>query len=317
MTVTSDRFLTGLKRRITQPATQQLLTDPDLLQMTDDTIRDKMVPLLLSVNQNFFVKTRLDVLVPYQKDYEIEQRAIGRGLRDLKLVGIANEGYDGNVVDLAQIALEDEHMWPGYSQPVGFYFSGDTIMLVPAPVAAQYYLKQFFNMQPNQLVPVASAAQVQSVDFTNGVITCAAIPTTYLSGGVCDFVQGVSGCSILEWGKTNTNVTANTISFDPDDIPPRLAAGDYVTLERQSPVLNLPDESALLLESLVGHKVLYAIGDYDGAAAIQKDAELQEKNLLKILQPRIEGEPQKIINRNGLLRGRGFGNMRNRSGYYF
>lgn len=313
MTVTADRFLVGLKRRITQPASQQLMTDPDMLQMADDTIRDKLVPMLLSVNANFFVKTCLTLLVAEQKEYAIEARAIGRGLRDLKLLGL---GSNPNTYSLSQIALEDEHLFPACGQPTGFYFSGDTIMLVPTPVSANYYLKQFFNIQPNQLVTVASAARVVAV--AGAVVTCVSVPSTFTAGAYCDFVQGVSGCSILAWSKLVTNVAGNNITFAASsDIPSTLAAGDYVTMERQTPVLNLPDECQQILESLTGHKVLYAIGDYEGAAALLKDADIQEKNLLKILQPRIEGEPQKIVNRNGLLRGRGFGNLRNRSGNLF
>jgi hypothetical protein len=41
----------------------------------------------------------------------------------------------------------------------------------------------------------------------------------------------------------------------------------------------------------------------------------QEKDLLKILQPRIEGESTKIISRNGLLRGRSMSYFRSRGGF--
>jgi hypothetical protein len=62
-------------------------------------------------------------------------------------------------------------------------------------------------------------------------------------------------------------------------------------------------------------RVLQAIGDYEGAKSNQVSAMQQEKDLLKILQPRIEGESTKIISRNGLLRGRSMSYFRSRGGF--
>ena len=74
MTVTCDQFLVGVKRSITIPANQQLMTDQDMLDLGSDSIRDKMIPLLMSTNQNFFVTTYLQSLVVGQSKYPIHYR---------------------------------------------------------------------------------------------------------------------------------------------------------------------------------------------------------------------------------------------------
>jgi len=308
MTVTCDQFLVGVKRSITIPANQQLMTDQDMLDLGSDSIRDKMIPLLMSTNQNFFVTTYLQSLVVGQSKYPIHYRSVGRGLRDLKLVNSTN-----NTMDLRLIALEDEHLFANQAQPVGFYFSGDSIMIVPSPIVAGTQLKQFFNLQPNALVCTTDAAKVTAIGV--GVLTCSSVPTTIIAGSVVDFVQGRQGCSTLGMDVVVTSVAGNQIFFTAADIPTDLIVGDYVALAQQSPVVQLPDEAVQLLETLTGMRVLQAIGDYEGAKSNQVSAMQQEKDLLKILQPRIEGESTKIISRNGLLRGRSMSYFRSRGGF--
>jgi hypothetical protein len=112
-----------------------------------------------------------------------------------------------------------------------------------------------------------------------------------------------------------TSVSGTQIFFTAADIPTDLIVGDYVALAQQSPVVQLPDEAVQLLETLTGMRVLQALGDYEAAKSNQVSAMQQEKDLLKILQPRIEGESTKIISRNGLLRGRSMSYFRSRGGF--
>lgn len=312
MTVTSDRFLQGLKRRITIPANQPLMTDQNFLDLANDVIRDRMVPLFLSTNQNYFV-TYVDLpMTQGVKKYPIHYRAVGRALRDLKL----KYNLDNiRMVDMRLIALEDEHLFINQTLPTGFYFSGDSIMVVPEPNSSTYIMRQFFNLQPNRMVTMDQAAKVLAV--AGNVLTVDAIPTAMIAPLKVDFIQGKAGCSTISYDVTLQGAGSNQLTFASADDVAGVEVGDYVALAQESPVMQLPDEAQQLLETATADRVLYAIGDYEGSAAMQKDAKLQEANLLKIIQPRIEGEQTKIINRNGLLRGRGYNYWRVRGGYYW
>lgn len=312
MTVTSDRFLQGLKRRITIPANQPLMTDQNFLDLANDVIRDRMVPLFLSTNQNYFVTYTDLPMTQGLKKYPIHYRAVGRALRDLKL----KYALDNiRMVDMRLIALEDEHLFINQTLPTGFYFSGDSIMVVPEPNANTYILRQFFNLQPNRMVTTDQAAKVLSI--AGNVLNVDAIPAAFLPSVKVDFIQGKAGCSTISYDVTLQGAASNQLTFASADDLTGVEVGDYVALAQESPVMQLPDEAQLLLETATADRVLYAIGDYEGSAALQKDAKLQEMNLLKIIQPRIEGEQTKIINRNGLLRGRGYNYWRVRGGYYW
>lgn len=315
MTVTVDQFLERLKARVTLPANNELLSTTSLLTIGDDVVRDKMVSLMMSVNQNYFVTTETETLVDGQDAYSIPYRAIGRTLRDLKLVSTGDE----RASDMSLVALEDEHMFVaggGGGTPSFFYFEGDQIKLRPVPNTTSYYLKKFYDLQPGCMVTSSSAACVASV-AGNVVTISGAMPSVITAGVDVDFIQGRQGCRTLGMDETVTNVSATDITFaSADDIPASLAAGDFVSLAQTSPVVQFPDEALPLIVTLAAVRVMHAVGDFEAQSKLEEDAARQETSLLKLITPRIQGENTKIVNRRGLLRGQGFNFWRSRYGSY-
>ncbi len=295
MAITADALLTGVKRRITMPSSQALLTDTDILALADDVSRSIMVPVLKSLNQDYFVVKTTTDLVSLQKEYAIPSRAMGRALRELKLIDAG-----GNRSNMSLITIEDEHLFVNFSIPKGFYFYGDKIAVVPTPSVSDYSLEVWWELPPSKLVPITSSALVSSISSTSVVVS--SIPTGMINGSVVDFVQSVGGGAILAPDITITGLSGTTISFASGDIPDDLAVGDYVSLAGYTSVINLPEEAYPLFESKTCVRCLKAVGDYDAAKDLnESDAALEERNLKMILEPRIEGEPTTIVNRRGLL----------------
>jgi hypothetical protein len=76
-----------------------------------------------------------------------------------------------------------------------------------------------------------------------------------------------------------------------------------VSVQQTTPVVQLPNEVTNLVETLTAKRILNALGDFEGAAALDKEAAKAEKNVRLMLEPRVVGENTVIINRRGLLRG--------------
>lgn len=311
MTLTVDRFLSGVKRRITMPSNQVLLKDDAILEMADDCLRDQVVPLILSVNQNYFVALDSEVVVAEQGAYEIPERSMGRGLRDLK---IQITGDPTSTKDLSLYALEDVHLYAQTGSPTGFYFFGDQIIVVPAPVSASYTLLKYYNMQVSSLKPTTNAAKVISVSADQ--VVCASAGSGLATGSKIDFVKGTGAGRILSKDITVSSLTGVTFDFPTDSVPDGLAAGDYIALAKTTPVLQIPDEVHPLLEALTCERCLESIGDYEGAQKINAKVAEYTKNAAKVMSPRVEGETTKINNRNGLLRGRRPSYWRTRGGFF-
>lgn len=313
MTTTVDSMLDRIKRRITVPSNQVLLDDDNMLVMANDVVRERLIPLMMSVNQNYFV-VRTDIeVVADQSEYSIPYRSIGRGLRDLKM----QRSEDENAISqMSLIALEDAHLFgQGATPPLYFYFRGDKIVLVPVPIEDDTFVMQvWYNLQPSRFILTTDAARVASV--SGATVTCDSVPAELVAGVDIDFIEGRSGCSILEMDVSIQGVSGNQITFaSADVVPPSLAEGDYISVATTTPVVQLPDEALPLLECWTGERICYAIGDFDGAQILAQRSGDMEKNLRMILEPRIEGAMTKIVNRRGLLRGQGFSTWRYRGGY--
>lgn len=299
MTITADRFLEGLKRRVTVPASQVLMLDADLLAIADDIIRAYLIPLFVSVRQDFFVTSTETQLEDQVSAYDIPYRAIARGLRDLKIVDSS-----GSVRDVALIPIEEVHRFGSTTLLDGFYFKGDQIVLVtePSNPATGEAIQFWWEEPPGRLVTVSEAAKVVSI--STNVVTVTSIPSTITAGVTVDFLKGTSGNRTLDRDIGVTAATGTQITFALGDVPSSLAANDYISLAETSPVIQLPNEAYSLLESQVARRILIANGDFDGAKMLDEDIRNEDRNLKMILEPRIQGEPQVIINRTGLLRGR-------------
>ncbi len=307
MAITADDLLLGLKDRGIVPSNQSQLQDNRFLAMADRIVEIRIVPLLESCDQEFFVTTASVTINAGQSLYAIPYRSIGRGIRDLKM-----QDASGNIRNLVKIAIEDAHAYATSGDTIGFYFLGDQVRLVPdvpATLSQGLSLLFYFRMPPNKLCASSSAALVLSATATDVVVS--SVPTNLVNGVSVDFIQGKSGCSIYNIDKTLNSIAGTTLSFTSGDVPMTapsvLTAGDYVCLAGTSPVLNfVPNEMFSYLESLLTERVLYAVGDSTGAKDLKDTIKEEKENLLKILDPRIDGEPTIIINRSSLVRGNKF-----------
>jgi|GEM_PF-3449807 len=304
MSTTVDSFLEDVKRRITVPANQALLSSANILVMSDKAMREKVVPALMKVRQNFFLKDYTETLVADQAAYGIPYRSIGRTLHEIKLRH--GTALTSNQSNLAQLEISDLHNYSTSSGvPEGFYFRGDKVVLSPAPVSASYQMLGWYPLQPSRHCLVEDAALVVSI--AGSTVTCSNVPATMIAGAVVDFVQAKSGSSILSMDIAITGINTLDIVFATGAVPTDLVAGDYISIKQTSPVIQLPDEAIPLLELWTCHRVLGAISDFEGMAALKGEADMVLSDLTNILNPRMKSEPVKIMNRNGLLRGRPVG----------
>jgi len=307
MAKTCDDFIAGVKRLASVPASQSLLSDSDFLGSLQEALENKLSPLLLSVRQDYFVTTETEAMVSGTSEYAIPYRSIGRTLRDLKMIDSG-----GSTRDMTLIALEDSHLFNSSVTPHSFYFKGDKIVVVPTPTSSGLSLLKFYNLAPS--VPVLTSAAARVTAIAGGNITVSSVPSTMVSGVYCDFVQAKSGNSILAMDKAITGVNGMVISFASSDVPASLVVGDYIALANESPVVMAPNEAMPYLQDCVAEDVMRSVGDMESMNAFSESAKEKEKALKIMIEPRIQGESTKVLNRRGLLHGRG---IRYRRGIFY
>ncbi len=304
MAILTDDLITGVKRRITLPANRSLIQDADILAFADTVMRDRIVPMVLAARQNYYLTTSLVAVTAELDTYDIPYRAVGRALRDVKY-SLDGTALRSQMKDLQQFEVEDLQNYADTGTPEGFYFQGDKLVLVPEPVSSSEGILYFYDLKVAKLVASSACVLVGGTAATT-VTATGSVPSTFAADVEVDFLEARSGHSTRAMDVTLSGVAGTTLTFATGVIPTDLVVGDYLALAGQSPVIQAPDEVFPLLETSVSGMVLDAISDFEGKAALEKDMARQDVNLRGILEPRVRGEPKKIINQHGLLRrGRG------------
>lgn len=294
--VTSTSFISNVMQLCSLPASQTRVNTSAFYYFSNRKMKDTIVPVIHSLNQEYFVWKTTTAIVANQTQYELPSRAFGRKLRELKLVNTA-----GGTSNLPQVSIERTQFYRTGSLPAAFYMYGDVIEIVPTPTATGYSLQLWWFLAPGDIVTPSEAAVVVSV--TDDDVTVSSVPSQITNGAVVDFIQASGAARYLEINKTITGIAGNVISFAADTVPDGLAAGDYISLAGKSPVIQLPEVAICYLETLTAMEILGAISDYEGQGRLKETRDEQKTNMLNALAPRIDGEVIPLVNDYGFLGG--------------
>lgn len=300
----SGEFLAGVKRAITVPTYQPRFGDPDLLELANEEQRTLVVPMIMSLREDYFIVRQNQTVTSSDTTVAIPPRAIGRTLRDV-LLSNSNNLY----VSLPRISLEDSYLWRnrGTGTPQGFVVIDDGFQLIPLP-ATPCTLEILWAIRPSEIVVETRAADVVSVG--TDTITLTRIPSNITVGSLVDVTMGRPGYRIVYRDLSVTNISGNTITlsgFSVSSPVTGVTAGDSVSTAGETAVIQMPDEALDVLVQATAVRVLEALSIPEQLEMAQKIMERKIRACRDLMTPRVEGAIQKIINRNGLLRGRTVG----------
>lgn len=286
MAFTTQDLLNSIQRRSFAPANQQTFSTEEILAVADEVVQNDIVPAIMSVREEYFV-TFLDVPVQAGRQvYSIPDRAIGLSTRRVALVS-----SDGSVRQLVRIEPEDISSTSRQSTPNSYYILGNDLYLNPIPNTTDLTLRVYFFMAPGRFVMPSDAAVVSSI--SSNQVTVNAIPSTWSTGQVFDFVKGRGGQEYIGIDEEAADITGNTLTFN--NLPAGLAVGDFVTIQETSPLVQLPKEARVLLAQLTATQMLMSMGAPGGAEALKKSDAMIEA-FQKLISPRSQGEPRVLQN---------------------
>jgi hypothetical protein len=299
---TVDGVLASIKRRITLPDAQNLYSPADLVAFMGDELSSTIVPLVHSVQQEYWV-VRQDVpLVMNQLNYTIPIRGVVNGLRLLTLV-------DANGNEIAFSLLRPENTASTYnwlspystSTLYGFNMEDDHIVMFPKQFVANpvMSLRFRFERQPSQLCAVVDAAQITVI--AGNTVTVNSVPSTWTTAIAADIIKGVP--AFVSKGDdlvlTNVNVGLSQITFA--SLPSTVVVGDWIAEANTSPIPQIPYQLFPYLAQCVAIKCLEGLADLEPYQAAVRQREQMKEDILKMLQPRDMGNVQTIVNRGGLF----------------
>jgi hypothetical protein len=288
---TSTLLLASLKRRGLLPTSEASFTAADFYKVMDEEMQTYMVPLLMSVREEYLVVSQDITVTAGTTEYYIPERAIGGRLRDVTLSG-GNDGY----YSLTRLEPENIEAFTNTSGAGGYYLRGNQIVLSSSTASGT--LRVTYYQRPNRVVATTAVGEITAI--AGSTVTIAAAPSTFTTTVTYDFVKGKPGFDTL--GKDFSASAAGTSMVFTSSPPTGLAVGDFVCLSQETPIPQLPVELHPLLAQRAAAMVLRAVGN-PKAEGIYKIAEEMEARALKILTPRTDGSNRKVVNKFGVGRG--------------
>jgi hypothetical protein len=274
------------------PTSQSTFSSSDFLRFLNDELVHYIVPLIMSVRQEYFVATQ-DTSIGSTTSFDIPERAVGTKVRDILLLTSGSNQYS-----IPRLEPEDvEEFNDNVTANNAFYLQNDSIIIKGIYNSSDSLRVKYFR-RPNELVATSSCALVTSV--SGNVATCSSIPTTWTTSMLFDVIKGKK--SFISKGDdqtvTDINTTTNEITFT--SIPTGVVAGDYICKAQESPIPQIPYDCFPILIMKTAASILRSLGqDKDAEQKEKKIAEMKE-SVIGLLADRTEGEPRKLVNKDNM-----------------
>lgn len=288
---TTTDFLASVRARGAIPTStnsSNVNNTTNLLAMATEELHIKLLPLIMSAREEFYVAKKEYAVTANQSEYAIPTRASGVVLRDVQLIK-GTTIYSLNPIDSELITTT------GTGSVEGYYLEHNNVVLYPTPGSTSGTLRLRYFIRPSRLAAVTACAQISSIDTTASSVTVSSIPSTWAASTIVDFIKATVPHQNPAIDQSITNVAGTTVTFT--SLPTDLAVGDWIALAEYTPIPQIPYEFQPVLAQMTVVKALESIGDREGAKAARDDLELLKMNALMLITPRVQGSVKKVISR--------------------
>lgn len=320
MAWTADDLISAVRRRAQMPdaAADGAVSDADILEMANEELDLRLVPLVRQSRGDYWVTVYDTPIVSGTASYRVPERAQASALRDVAVVDSAGREWP-----IPQMSIEDAaHVarTTGGVRASRFYMEGTNVVICPTPTDSDYTLRMRYHRSHATLVP---NVQSGTVSVSGGELLALKVPANNAQGEPLYPVPSswAAGLTIDVWWATPpygavaldnyiTNVDDSNPTYDvytlTGGLPAAMSANPDVywmaSKLGETSIVDLPRECWSLLVSALVARVCEVIGDREAAQVAYGLYERESVNVMRILTPRVEGNPQRIIQRNSALR---------------
>lgn len=311
MFYTTDDLVAAAKRSEFFPVSQSTFTDPDdLIAFANEEMMMKVVPLILSEREDYFLTTLTRGLVSSVNHYALPERAIGNNFKDIFY--LPNKTDLTNKYTLSKIQVHElSYGFNSQTVPARFHLQGDEVVIVPTPtsLSGTEGILFYYFQRPSKLVSVSSCAKITGVSSAAGTTTFTV--NTDLTGSISvgtnvDFLSGKSPFRNWATDVPVTAITATTIAVATANVQDESGAvepisGDYISLAQQACIPMIPQEFHPILSELVCYRAMKALGATEHLQVLAANIKDMMQNALKLMSNRVESEVDVVYDRDSIL----------------
>lgn len=310
----TEDLITAAKHSEFFPTGQTTFTDqsPDdmLLRYANEELQTKLLPLLISARADYFAAVSQVTLKNNLNHYAFPERAAGNVLKDIFYCPDSSQ-----VTTRWTIPRFDVHDLGSRSSitgmPSGFYIQGDEVILTPTPSGmsgVQVLLMHYF-MRPNELVMTSDCAKITG-SATSGDNTVFSVDTDLTGslsvGDKLDFISGTSpfrpwsiDVPVVAIDATSITVLSAQVTDESGALEP--VKGDYISPAQTANVPMIPQEFHPILSEMIAYRALKALGTTTHLQACAQNIKDMIQGAMKLINNRIEGEPEVVYDSSGFL----------------
>lgn len=298
MNYTVTSIIASLKTRGLVPTAQGTFTDSQFVTLLNEELQGTVVSQILATRGDYFLQ-EVDITLTNDIEYDVPSQAIGGKLAYLKHFPDGTTTGASNLVPY----LQNEQQTTGYEVLYNqFYFAmkGNKIRLFFTGSVPTGMIRMGFYRRPNNLVLETAAGKIVAFDTNLLTVDLSNVPANFIVGASMDIIQGIPQFNAKQEAITITAVSGTTVTLSA--LPSDIAIGDYLCIEGESPIPQVPVEFHPILAQRGAVKTLEALGDRNGMKVAQEKLQELEQKAMALITPRIDGNPKKIQNFNNPLR---------------
>lgn len=289
---TTTGLISNIKSRIISPTNDYTFTNQKYVDVLNSELKSKIVPLIMSVYEEFFVQASDTTITSSTYQFDIPANAIGAKLRDVTIWDLSVSTNPVMLYNVPRIKPEDLDLQSG------FYIQSNTIILNPATgwnLTGKTMRMTYYKRLP-LLTPIVNDATYYAGKVTainSLVLTLDYFPTGWTTSTSIDVIDStIPFANIFSAvSPTAVNSSAKTISLSSVT---GITTNDYVCVTGESVFANIPVDLYDVLAQAASVYVLRALGDANGAALAYSEYQELRQNALNLISPRVDGENQKV-----------------------
>lgn len=263
--------------------------DADIWRIANGEV-PSMAKRIRAKKEGYFNVQRDTAFTPGTATYRIVSRAMADTIALVQ--GVAP---DGGVFQLEKWKERDLSGLVPTTQgiPRAYLWRSNSLVFYPTPDSASYSYRLTYPRRVSRLVSVSpvTVGIVSSKTSTTVTLTTSA-PSLFNTSSPLDFIRKSPPWDSLADDKTPTIVASNVLTFAAGVIPSELAAGDFVCLAEEAPVLQMPTDAFYVLAQRTAMKLVAS----DKGLWAELNAELQqlESDFYGSLADRDPDEPDHV-----------------------
>jgi hypothetical protein len=281
-TYTTDDLVDNIKLIGHVPTGNSTFTNANLINLANRELQLPIMKQILSTRGGYYL-TYEDYEAAQDGLYVIPANAIAGALANVELI------QSPTIVPVNLIEESEQFSTNSpTSTSYGFFMRGNYVQILPTPPIGVTRL--WFFKRPSQLISTSLASQITAIN--GAVYTVDSVPSVLTVGKTIEVLGDQPPFNILGEGEI---ASIDGTDIELDAAVTSVAVGDWIALQGQTPIPQIPVEFRPLLEQRVVSKVYELQGYLDKKAASDKALEELEQATFSLITPRVKSQT-KVIN---------------------